>query len=253
MDPRQYFNEHPKAALALSGGVDSTYLLWAALAAGADVRPYCVMSPFQPGFELEDAKRVCGLLGVPLRVIEVDVLRDAHVAQNPPDRCYYCKKRLFFEIIKAAAEDGYRLVLDGTNATDPEDDRPGMRAARELGVESPLRICGLGKQDVRRLAKEAGLFTWDKSAYACLATRVPTGTPLTREGLAAIDRGETALRGMGFSDFRLRVLPQGALLQLGKGQMELAARESEAIRSALAPDFGRVFLDLEPRGTKSNE
>ena len=115
-----------------------------------------------------------------LRVLEADILSVPEVAANPTDRCYYCKRALFARILEESARDGFPMVLDGCNASDDASDRPGMRALRELGVRSPLRECGIDKAGVRRLARQAGLPVWDKPSYACLATRVPAGTPITR-------------------------------------------------------------------------
>ena len=198
MDLKDFFRENPKVALAFSGGVDSAYLLYAAGESGASVRAYYVKSAFQPRFELEDARRLAGELGADMRILEEDVLADAQVASNPRDRCYHCKKRLFTAIAKAAAEDGFSVLMDGTNASDDAGDRPGMRALRE---------CGLTKAEIRRLSKEAGLFTWDKPAYACLATRIPTGTEITEEKLCRTERAESYLASVGLRDFRVRMVP----------------------------------------------
>ena len=184
MDLQQFFKENPRVAIAFSGGVDSSYLLYAALRYGARVRAYYVNSAFQPRFELEDARRLAGDLHADLRELQVDVLSSPIVTANPPDRCYHCKRVIFRTIAAAAAEDGFPVLLDGTNASDDAGDRPGMRALRELSVRSPLRECGLTKDEIRRLSREAGLFTWDKPAYACLATRIPTGQPITARDLA---------------------------------------------------------------------
>ena len=207
MDLKDFFRENPKVALAFSGGVDSAYLLYAAGESGASVRAYYVKSAFQPRFELEDARRLAGELGADMRILEEDVLADAQVASNPRDRCYHCKKRLFTAIAKAAAEDGFSVLMDGTNASDDAGDRPGMRALRELEVRSPLRECGLTKAEIRRLSKEAGLFTWDKPAYACLATRIPTGAEITEERLCRTERAESYLASVGLRDFRVRMVP----------------------------------------------
>ena len=193
MELSDFFRLHPAGAVAFSGGVDSSLLVWAAARYGSDWRAYYVHSPFQPAFELADARQVAGQCGLPLTVLEVDVLQNETVAANPPDRCYYCKRRVFSAILHQAAADGYALVIDGTNASDDAGDRPGMRALRELEVRSPLRECGLTKAAVRQLSREAGLPTWDKPAYACLATRVPTGTALTAELLQSVEAAETAL------------------------------------------------------------
>ena len=186
MELQDFFHEHPKAALGFSGGVDSSYLLWAARQCGADVRPYYIKTAFQPEFEFEDAKRLCREIGADLTVLELDALSDPAVAANLADRCYHCKRNLFGTLAARALADGYTLLLDGTNASDDAGDRPGMRALRELSVRSPLRECGLTKARIRALSREAGLFTWDKPAYACLATRVPTGETITAEKLVVL-------------------------------------------------------------------
>lgn len=178
MTLQEFFRQHPKSALGFSGGVDSSYLLYAGISAGAEVRPYFIKTAFQPAFELEDAKRLCAQLGAELSIIELDALANPDVAKNPANRCYYCKTGLFGALQKRALEDGYTVLLDGTNASDEAGDRPGMQALSELHVISPLRLCGLTKPQIRELSREAGLFTWDKPAYACLATRIPTGQRL---------------------------------------------------------------------------
>ena len=243
----QFFKEYPRAALAFSGGVDSAYLLWAGIQAGAEMRPYFVKTPFQPEFELEDARRLCGQLGIELVVIRFDVLRDPQVAANPADRCYHCKKRLFSLLRERAAADGFPLLLDGTNASDDAGDRPGMRALRELEVRSPLRECGLSKGQIRELSRQAGLFTWDKPSYACLATRVPTGRPITRDDLEKVERGERLLSGLGFRDFRLRLIQNGCKLQVTENQISLALDRRRDVLAALEPDFSEITLDLRPR------
>lgn len=235
------------AALAFSGGTDSALLLAAAVKAGCRVQPYFVHSAFQPGFELEDAERLCAQLGVELRVLEASPLEDEQVRANGPLRCYYCKRMIFSALVSAAAADGFSEVWDGTNASDDASDRPGMRALAELGVKSPLRLCGLTKADVRRKSRELGLFTAQKPAYACLATRVPTGTPLEAETLRRVEAAEGALMAMGFSNLRVRVLGRLGRLQLPAGRLEEAARRHKEITGALAPWFDGVLLDLAPR------
>ena len=247
MTLKEFFAQHPRAAVAFSGGTDSALVLWAAKEYGADVTAYYVRSPFQPAFELADAQRLAGALAVPLKVVEVDSLSVPEAAANGPRRCYYCKRALFTALRQAAAADGYELLLDGTNASDDAGDRPGMQALAELAVRSPLRECGLTKQEVRRLSREAGLFTWDKPAYACLATRVPTGTPITAEDLARVERGEEALFRLGFTDFRLRLFHGAARLQVPPEQTARAAALREEITRALEGDFSAVLLDLAGR------
>ena len=247
MELRDFFQECPKVALGFSGGVDSAYLLYAALDHGAQVRPYFIKTAFQPQFELEDARRLCAQLGVELTVLELDVLQIPGVAENPPDRCYHCKRALFGRLRQQAQADGYTVLIDGTNASDDAGDRPGMRALGELSVRSPLRECGITKAQVRALSQGAGLFTWDKPAYACLATRVPTGEAITPETLRKVEAAEEALFSLGYSDLRVRVFHGAARLQLPGQQLERAAKERERILQALAPWFGTVLLDLKAR------
>ena len=247
MTLEQFFQENPRCALGFSGGVDSACLLHAGVTAGADIRPYFIKTAFQPAFELADARKLAAGLGVEVTVLELDALADPRVAANPADRCYYCKRNLFRALKERAIADGYPVLLDGTNASDEAGDRPGMRALAELSVRSPLRECGLTKAEVRARSRAAGLFTWDKPAYACLATRVPAGEALTADILARVEGAEDALFRLGYTDFRVRVFHGAARLQLPRGQMERAAREAEDIQAALKPYFTPILLDLEGR------
>ena len=247
MTLEQFFHAHPRAAVAFSGGTDSALLLWAAKTYGCDVHAYYMKTAFQPAFELADARRLAGELDVPMTVIETDILAVPGAAANGPDRCYHCKRALFSLLREAAWRDGYDLLLDGTNASDDAGDRPGMRALRELEVRSPLRECGLTKDEVRRLSREAGLFTWEKPAYACLATRIPTGTRITAGDLARVERAEDALSRLGFADFRVRLREDGARIQVTEAQMALARAKWEEILEQLKPDFTDVLLDQTPR------
>ena len=247
MTLQEFFQTHPKAALAFSGGADSAYLLWAGRTWGEDVRPYYVSTPFQPAWELSDARRLASELGAPLTVVELDVLACPQVAANPADRCYHCKQALFSALWQRVRADGYSLLLDGTNASDDAADRPGMRALRELKVRSPLRACGITKTQVRTLSREAGLFTWDKPAYACLATRIPTGTPIAAADLARVERSEDALFALGFTNFRIRLRRDTGVIQLPQSQMARAVAQSQVILDALTPHFSHVTLDLQPR------
>lgn len=248
MDLNSFFAENPRIALAFSGGVDSAYLLYAAKAAGADVTAYYVKSAFQPEFELRDAQRLARELGAEMRVLELDVLSDAAIVSNPADRCYHCKKRIFTAIVEAARADGYSLLIDGTNASDDAADRPGIRALRELSVRSPLRECGITKQQVRDLSREADLFTWDKPAYACLATRIPSGEVITAEKLKKTEKAEEFLEGLGFRDFRVRLAGESAKLQITAEQLPLLLEKRTGILEGLKPLYTNILLDLEVRG-----
>lgn len=246
MTLKEFFARHPKAALGFSGGTDSAYLLYAGLECGAELRPYYIKTQFQPEFELEDALRLCSELGVELHVIESDILSVPGIAENPKDRCYHCKRALFMLLRERAASDGYAELLDGTNASDEPGDRPGTRALRELGVLSPLRDCGITKAEVRRLSREAGLFTHGKPSYACLATRIPAGRRIEPGDLRDIESAEAALRALGYSDLRVRLTERGARLELHESQIECAASQRAAILDILG-GFGEVTLDLRGR------
>ena len=243
-----FFKENPKAALGFPGGVDSSYLLYAGVQAGADIHPYYIKTVFQPQFELDDAERLCAQLGVPLTVLELDVLKNEAVTANPPDRCYYCKTALFGALSARALADGYTLLLDGTNASDDAGDRPGMRALKELHVCSPLRECGLTKAEIRRLSREAGLFTWDKPAYACLATRIPSGDAITAEKLLVTERAEAFLFSLGLTDFRVRNYRGAARLQFPEAQLNAVLAHRAEILQELKKNYPAVLLDLEVRG-----
>ena len=247
MELKQFFETHPEVAIAFSGGVDSAYLLYAAKQYGKRVKAYYVKAAFQPQFELEDAQRLAEELGAEMEVLEVDILRDPVIARNPADRCYHCKKELFSHILSAAKEDRFSVLLDGTNASDDASDRPGMRAIRELSVRSPLREYGLTKTQIRQLSKEAGLFTHDKPAYACLATRIPTGEEITIEKLQRTELAEIFLAGLGFRDFRVRCQGDMAKIHVTENDLSLLIQHREAVLEELKKYYTSTVLDLEVR------
>ena len=251
MELKEFFETHPRLALAFSGGVDSSYLLYTGLKWAEQLGIYYVKSAFQPEFERRDALRLADQLGAKVKVLDADVLSCREVAANPPDRCYYCKKVILSRIRTAAEADGFSVLIDGTNASDEISDRPGFRALREEGVLSPLRLCGMTKRRIRDLSREAGLFTWNKPAYACLATRVRTGEEIKAETLRAVEAGEDALRSLGFSDFRLRTSRNAAKLQFIPEQMETARLRYEEIHKLLSPYF--EMIEIDPAGRKRSQ
>lgn len=243
---RTFFQAHDKVALAFSGGTDSAYVLYAAGVCNVQVQAYFVKAQFQPEFELEDAREFAKIYGARLTVIPADVLAKPAISANPADRCYHCKQVILSAIAGRAREDGYQVLVDGGNASDDAGDRPGMRAVAQWQVLSPLRLCGITKEQVRSFSKAAGLFTWDKPSYACLATRFPTGMPITAELLVLVEKSENALFAMGFSDFRVRLLNERtAKLQFPANQMETAFAKREEIVQAL--EFTETVLDLKAR------
>jgi uncharacterized protein len=234
-------------ALGFSGGVDSSYVLYAGLKYGAKIKAYYAKTPFQPEFELRDAHQLAEQVGAEINKMKKDILTCPQVVENPPDRCYYCKTAIFSALREQATADGISLIIDGTNASDDATDRPGMKALGELSVRSPLRECGITKETVRRLSKEAGLFTWDKPAYACLATRIPSGREITKDLLQRVEQAEDILFAFGFDDFRVRVFGEAARLQFPHEQMFTILAKRLEIVKAIKPLFPTVLVDLEAR------
>lgn len=171
--------------IAFSGGCDSALLLAAMRRGGFDVKAYMVMTAFQAPFELVDARRVADEVGADLEVIEADILVRDEVCSNPVDRCYYCKRFIFGEVLAAMRRDGRDVLLDGTNASDDPARRPGFRALAELKVRSPLREAGFTKDDVRAASRSLGLSTADKPSFSCFATKVSEGVRIDRDALEA--------------------------------------------------------------------
>lgn len=248
MTLKEFFIKYPIVAIAFSGGVDSSYLIYAAQRYALKVQAYYVKTAFQPQFEQDDASRLAGLVGVPLKEIFLDILLDKKITSNPPDRCYYCKKRIFTKIRENAIKDGFSILLDGTNASDEVSDRPGMKALKELEILSPLRLCGLTKSEIRKLSKEAQLFTWDKPAYACLATRIRIGQKIDKNVLERTEKAEDYMSSLGFRDFRVRMVGDIAKIELRKEQFPLLMENREEILGFLKGSYQSVCLDLEPRG-----
>ena len=248
MELKEFFEENEKVVIAFSGGVDSSYLLYAAKSFGADIKAYYVKSVFQPEFEYKDAVRLASDIGVDVEVLDIDVLSSEIIRSNPEDRCYHCKNQIFGTIIEAARKDGYTVICDGTNASDDASDRPGMRALKEMNVRSPLRECGLTKDQIRELSREAGLFTWDKPSYSCLATRIRTGEEITPEKLRKTEACEKFMSIVGFRDFRIRTYEGKARLEIHKDQMGLFRDNEEALIKELKNYYADVEVDPEGRG-----
>ena len=247
MNIEQFFSENPNAAIAFSGGVDSAFLLYAGIKYGRKIRAYYVKTEFQPEFEFNDVKRLANELKADLKIMEKEVLSDEDIKKNPSNRCYYCKKKIFSLILEEARKDGFDLILDGTNASDKTEDRPGMKALSELKVRSPLRECGLTKKEIRSLSKEAGLFTWDKPAYACLATRIPAGEEICLEKIKAVEHAEEYLAQKGYTDFRVRSVDLNARIEVSSSQWMKIAEERNEINTELKKCFKTVSLNLEDR------
>ena len=234
------------AAVAFSGGVDSTLLLRAAHdALGESCLAVTVRSAFFPAKEAEAAAALCRAIGARQLVLDADVLAIPGVAENPPERCYLCKRAILGMISDAAARRGIDSVVEGSNLDDLADYRPGARAVRELGVRSPLREAGLTKAEIRALSRQLGLPTADKPAMACLASRFPCGDALTPEGLARVEAAEDCLTELGLTQKRVRVHGDLARIEALPGETALlTARAAQVDARLKALGFRYVALDL---------
>ncbi len=244
---REYFAKHPEVAVAFSGGVDSAYLLYAASKYAHRVKAYYVLTPFQTAQEARLAKSMAATLQIPMETIPLDTLSVDAIRANSRSRCYHCKYHMFSAIRNAARRDGFSLVVEGTNASDDTADRPGYRALQELDIHSPLRELGLTKKEIRRRAEEANLPVWNAPANACLATRIPTGTPISPADLQRTEKAESLLTALGFSNHRVRLLHNCARIQAPPNQLPLLLAHRGRILEELSPLYSAILLDLEVR------
>ncbi len=195
-----------RLAVAFSGGVDSTFLLMAAKEAlGENILAISMRIHSMPEREAGEIERFCQTHEIISAVIDYNELEIPGFTDNPPDRCYICKKALFSEIIKRASEEGFDIVAEGSNADDTKDYRPGMKALSELGIRSPLKEAGLSKEEIRLLSKEMNLPTYKKPSAACLSSRFPYGDRITEEKLRMVDKAETYLASLDLGQLRVRM------------------------------------------------
>ncbi|MGC1483853.1 MAG: ATP-dependent sacrificial sulfur transferase LarE [Candidatus Acidiferrum sp.] len=241
--------EFPSVIVALSGGADSAYLAWAAdRALGERALSVTALSPSYSAHDRAVVTEFVRKLGVRHEFIETHEMENPGYRANAPDRCYFCKDELFSVLDNMAKDRGFAAVAYGVNADDTLDFRPGHRAAKEHQVLAPLLDAGLHKSEIRMLSRRAGLPTWDRPASACLASRLPYGTEVTPERLALVERGEAALRELGFRQFRVRLHEKLARVEIAPEEMHraMSPEMGSSIAARLkAAGFTYVALDLE--------
>ena len=241
------------AAVAFSGGVDSTLLVAEArrvLGRGSVLAVTATGEIFAPG-ELDDAKAMAARLGVAHEVLETRQLASKHFRQNPPDRCYFCKHRIFAAVIALAKKRGMAAVCDGGNVDDQKVWRPGLRAIAELGVRSPLKEAGFTKADVRALSRRLKLPTWDRPAMPCLASRFPYGQPITAEGLRRVAAAEAVLRQLGYEGFRVRDHGAVARIEVAPDEIESIANRDRARLVHALKTLGYTYVTVDLQGYRS--
>ncbi|NOY87095.1 MAG: ATP-dependent sacrificial sulfur transferase LarE [Deltaproteobacteria bacterium] len=243
-----------RALVAFSGGVDSSFLLrYAVDVLGRDsVLAVTVHSPLLPRGEAEEALELAHSWGVQVSSVQLDPLEDQGVARNMPDRCYLCKKIIFTHLSEMAKRKRISWILDGTNADDGGEYRPGIRALEELGIRSPLREAGLTKDQIRSESRRLGMSTWDRPSSPCLATRFPYGNPISLEAVGKVDGGEKYLKSLGFDVARIRVHGDVARVEVPVDRIGDLVREEtrEGIVSAFK-EIGFRYITFDLQGFRS--
>jgi uncharacterized protein len=242
-----------RMAIAFSGGVDSTFLLQVAHEAlGDGAIAITARMPALPEHELGQARRFCEERGIHQVLVDVDLLSIPGFRENPPDRCYICKRGIFNQLLQVARAEGCPIVADGSNADDAADYRPGTRALREMDVASPLQEAGLTKAEIRALSREMGLPTWDKPSAACLASRFAYGEEISREGLARVETAEDFLHECGFKQVRVRV--HGDIARIEVAPPLIAQLAGDPLRTRVArtlQDLGFRYITIDATGYRT--
>lgn len=247
----EYIRSLGRAAVAFSGGVDSSLLLKAAKEALKEsVTAVTVRSALLPAREFEETVKFCREYEIRQIVCPYDALSVEGLAENTKERCYLCKKTFFMKVKELAGEQGIQHILEGSNLDDEGDYRPGMRAVKELGIDSPLRKFGFTKADIRRLAREQGLSVWEKPSSACLASRIAYGEKLTGEKLSMIEQSEDYLHQAGFSQVRVRMHGSLARIEALPEELSELFRQREKITEEFQK-YGFIYVSVDLKGYRT--
>ena len=243
------------AVIALSGGVDSTFLAkvaWDTLGDGA--MAVIASGPIFPEQETEKAQNIAKGIGIPYKTLLFDILTEPLFRTNSENRCYHCKKKMYTKFLALASEDGFSWVLDGTHAGDHVNSRPGYRALHTLGICTPLRAVNITKAEIIAISKSLNLAMWDKPSDACLATRIPYGTPIDYKRLGRVERCEAWMKKQGFTRVRIRDYSPEARIELDPPEFGVVIStqfRQDLINVLISEGFEKIVLDLE--GYKSKE
>ena len=238
-------------AIAFSGGVDSSFLVKTAFdVLGENSVAITAASSTYPQRELKEAKNFAKSIGIKHLIINSEETEIKNFSKNPINRCYYCKKELFLKIRDIAKENNLNFILDGSNADDISDYRPGKQALKELGIKSPLKEVGITKSEIRELSNKMKLDTWDKSAFACLASRFPYGEKITKTKLKKVEKAESFLHSLGIKQFRVRYIGDTARIEVLKNDFDKIIKNSDNIIKYFKK-LGFTYITLDLHGYRS--